>query len=86
MTSADLLTLATLYCAHVDRAEATISARAAGQGRLFATLREGGGCTLRTYQRVLTWFDANWPLDLEWPASVARPSAAAGARRGRRAA
>ncbi|AWB47834.1 hypothetical protein HYN69_04295 [Gemmobacter aquarius] len=68
MTSADIITLATIYCAHVQRAEATISARAAGQARLFATLRTGGGCTLRTYQRVMSWFDANWPADLAWPA------------------
>lgn len=77
MTSADvLLSLASTLSAHVGRAEATISFKAVGHGRLFARLRNGDGCTMRTAQRALDWFDENWPDDLAWPADVQRPSAA----------
>lgn len=86
MTSETILILVTAYCAHVRRAEATVSARAAGQARLFGHLRNGGGCTLRTYERVISWFDENWPADLEWPSTLARPSRDREARRSRRAA
>lgn len=29
--------------------------------------------TLRTYDKVVNWFSANWPDGIEWPAGVQRP-------------
>ena len=46
-----------------------------GKGQFFKGLREGADCTLRTAERVLAWFSANWPADLPWPADVPRPKA-----------
>lgn len=31
------------------------------------------GCTVRTFDRVLTWFNQHWPGDLEWPRDIPRP-------------
>lgn len=69
-----LISLAERMAQHTGRSEATLSDKAAGQARLFATLRAGGGCTVRTFQRVVFWFDENWPADLEWPSEISRPS------------
>lgn len=69
-----LTTLAAALSAHTKRAEATISNKAAGNAVLFARLRRGEGCTLKTAKRVLGWFDENWPADLAWPENVPRPS------------
>lgn len=76
MTSANvLLSLAAAFSAHVRRSEATVSFKAVGHGRLFARLRNGDGCTVRTAERAIGWFDENWPDDLAWPADIPRPSA-----------
>lgn len=34
---------------------------------------EQQGFTVRTYDRVMCWFAANWPADTDWPADVPRP-------------
>jgi hypothetical protein len=69
-----LLTLVGLLAAHRGRAETTVFKWAGGHARLFARLNAGAGCNLHTAERVIAWFDQNWPADLEWPADVIRPS------------
>lgn len=32
--------------------------------------------TLRTYDRAVGWFDANWPIGTLWPMGVPRPQPA----------
>jgi hypothetical protein len=74
MDTDHLIRLADALAAHLGRAEATISNKAAGHALLFKRLREGHGCTVRTAKSVSKWFAENWPADLEWPADVPRPS------------
>ncbi len=74
MNSMHLLTLVSLIAAHRGRAETTVFKWAGGHARLFTRLNAGAGCNLRTAERMMDWFDRNWPDDLEWPAEVMRPS------------
>ena len=77
MTYAHLLTLVDRYAAHVGLAEMTIAGHAGSHGRLFKRLRAGLGCNVSTYNAVMAWFSDNWPADLEWPASIERPTKSA---------
>lgn len=73
MNTSNLIRLAEIYAGHVGRTEATIAKWAGSHARLFDRLREHGGCNVRTYGKVLTWFADNWPADLDWPADIPRP-------------
>ena len=68
-----LIALGERFALHTNRSLATVSNLVSGGGRFFERLRGEASCTLRTYERVLTWFDANWPADLPWPVDVPRP-------------
>ena len=74
MQTADIKDLAEAYAAHSGLKLSTLGAYAVNDGKFFHRLEEGRGCTLRTYHKVLGWFDANWPADLEWPRHIPRPS------------
>ena len=52
----------------------TIATYAVNDGKLFKRLAEGGSCTLATAEKLLTYYDAVWPADLEWPKTIARPA------------
>jgi len=69
-----LLELVEPFSAHIDRKEATISGWIVGHARLFRRMRDEQGCSLDTFNTAMHWFHDNWPSDLEWPASVPRPS------------
>ena len=73
MKSIDLVNLAALYAAHVGLTVSTVATYAQRDGKFFARLAEGGGCTLRVAERNLRWFSDNWPNDLEWPRDIVRP-------------
>ena len=68
-----LITLATTLAAHDGVTHFAISMRALGKGDFFKNLMAGGDCRTTTAARVVGWFDANWPADLEWPRDIARP-------------
>lgn len=73
----DLLKLSDAYTAFVGRSEATVSNLITGtHARLFKRIRAGGGCGVDTYNKAVSWFDENWPADLEWPSDIPRPSEA----------
>lgn len=74
MDTRNLLTLAEAYAGHTGLSLSTISTYAANAGVFFKNISSGAGCTVKTYDRVLTWFDRNWPTDLDWPQSVPRPA------------
>ena len=74
MNTDTLKNLATMYSCHSGLSLATVSTYAANDGKFFRRLDEGAGCTLKTAERVVEWFAANWPDDLEWPRDVPRPS------------
>lgn len=74
MTKEQLIKLATVYCAHSGLSLSTVSTYAADGGGFFKGLLDGASCTIRKMDRVVDWFDRNWPEDLEWPLSTPRPS------------
>ena len=69
-----ILTLVEILAAHRGRHETTVLIWAGGHARLFHRLKAGGGCNIKTAEKLIDWFDKNWPDDLEWPADVMRPS------------
>lgn len=71
-----LITLAELLAAHHGVTHFAISMRALGKGDFFKKLKDGGDCRTATAARVLAFFDAHWPDDLEWPLGIRRPSSA----------
>lgn len=73
MQARHILDLAEAYAAHTGRKLSTLGAYTVNDGKFFERLNEGGGCTLKTAARVLAWFDATWPADLEWPRHIPRP-------------
>lgn len=78
----NILFLADRYRSHVNLALSTVSLRAAGKGSYLPELQqrlangEANAGTRRLWQ-IMTWFDGNWPSDLEWPEDIPRPSEAA---------
>ena len=79
-TTEQLLALANVYGAHTGLTRATVGTYVMNDGKFFSGLAGEGvekprSCTLRTAERVLTWFSDHWPSDLPWPADVPRPKA-----------
>lgn len=70
-----LLTLADTMASHLGVTHFAISMRALSKGDFFKKLRQpGAGCHIRTAEKLVRWFDENWPEDLEWPSDVRRPN------------
>lgn len=74
MNTQSLLHLAQIYADHRGLKLSTVATYAARDGKFFKSLAAGSGCTLGKAARIIDYFDANWPEDLEWPAAVSRPS------------
>ena len=69
-----LITLAETLAAHQGVTHFAISMRALGKGDFFKKIRDNGAdCRTLTAAKLVTWFDSNWPSDLEWPKSIPRP-------------
>ena len=73
MKTDTLIGLAEAYAAHRGLTLSTVSTYADNDGKFFPELKRGASCTLRRAARVLSWFDENWPADLEWPRDIPRP-------------
>lgn len=73
MTQDDLVRLAELFSSHRGLALSTLGRIAAGDGKFFLRLRDGGSCTMRTGEAVAMWFVRHWPADLAWPRSIPQP-------------
>lgn len=56
--------------------EATIGRLCASDGRFFLRIRDGKTFTVKKYDEVLRWFDANWPDGVAWPKGITRPQSA----------
>lgn len=52
----------------------TVSLMAANDGKLINRIRQGGGLTIRRYNKILQWFSDHWPVNLEWPDGIPRPA------------
>ncbi len=72
----ELLTLATAFSFALNVSLATLGQRCLNDNSFFTRISSGSNFTLRTYDRVVLWFSANWPDDVAWPAEVARPDRA----------
>lgn len=73
MDTETMVRMANAYSAHVGLKLSTVSSYAANDGKFFASLSDGAGCTLRRSAKILCWFSDNWPADLEWPRDIDRP-------------
>lgn len=68
-----LLSLAEALEAHAGVTPATIGKRALNDNSFIARVRDGQGFTVKTYDRVVSWCNDNWPQGLKWPADVPLP-------------
>jgi len=68
-----LLDLARRYCEAKSLALATVSTRAAKDGKCFLRLENGGAVGKSTYEHAMRWFSQHWPPETEWPEEVERP-------------
>jgi len=70
-----LITLAETLAAHQGVTHFAISMRALRKGDFFKKMKEkGADCRTQTAAKLMVWFDANWPSDLEWPRDIPRPA------------
>lgn len=70
-----LITLAEALAAHQGVTHFAISMRALGKGDFFKNMIErGADCRTQTASRLFAWFSENWPVDLQWPRDIPRPS------------
>jgi len=65
--------LARIYCEATGASYHAIGTRA-GHPKLFKRLFAGEGASIETGETALLWFAENWPEDLPWPRSIARPA------------
>ncbi len=70
----NLLRCAAEYVTAKGCAEATVAKKAADDSRFFRRLRDGKTFTVKRYDTVMGWFEANWPENAPWPDDVTRPS------------
>lgn len=71
-----LLALVDAYCAGTRLAEATVSTRVMHDGKRIELIRAGRDIGVRRCREAIQWFSQNWPIDLQWPDRVVRPSLA----------
>jgi hypothetical protein len=75
MNAASLVRIASIYAAHKGLKLSTVAAYAVNDGKVLKKLADGGSCTIATGEKLLRYFEANWPADLDWPRDIQRPSA-----------
>jgi hypothetical protein len=74
MEPTTLVKLGEVYGGHMGLTLSTVSTYAAQDGKWLGRLTGGASCTLRKANTVMSWFDQNWPVDLEWPRHIPRPN------------
>jgi hypothetical protein len=74
MDTQHIIKLVDLLSAHLNRGDKTLAKRAGVHTRIVLRLREGKGCTVGSFTKMLGWLDDNWPEDLAWPDDIPRPS------------
>jgi hypothetical protein len=67
-----LFAVAKIYARAKNIKLTSIGMYATKDGRLFDRLRDGGGMSPDTYDRVMQWLSDNWPKG-KWPEDVPRP-------------
>lgn len=81
MLKSQLIKLCEVYGAHLGKSVSQVSNLVRGNGTFFVNLKraprpngKSPTCTLDTAEVIFEWFDSHWPVDLEWPEGVPRPS------------
>jgi len=64
------------YSAHYGLTHWAVSYRIFGHGDFFHRLmkKDQSSCTIRTFDRAVSWFSDSWPENLAWPDDIPRPS------------
>lgn len=73
MSPEAILQVANAYATHTGRKLSTVGVYLVNDGKFLDRLAKGHSCTLRTADRVMSWFSDNWPADLAWPRDIPRP-------------
>lgn len=75
-----LLELAERYAQATGRSMRTIGKLSMNDNTFFSRIERGDGFNVKTYDRMVEWFSANWPDSAAWPKSVRRQPVAAEVR------
>lgn len=70
----NLLALMGAYERATGTKPATSCRLALNDNKFLSRLGDGAGFNVRTFDRLVEWFDANWPPNAEWPSDVPRPA------------
>ncbi len=57
----NMLNAADAYCKQTGKARSTLATTIVNDGKFFDRIEAGGGCTTKTYQKVMNWFANNMP-------------------------
>lgn len=47
---------------------------AANDASFMRRIESGGSFSVKTYDRIMGYFSAHWPVDTPWPADIPRPA------------
>lgn len=70
---ANLLALGASFQAATGEAQSNIWRKAAKDAWFPKRIEERGSFTIRMYDKIVSWFDENWPDGAVWPEDVKRP-------------
>jgi hypothetical protein len=51
------------YCEITGLSPATVSTKAANDGKFYDSIKGGADCTTKRYQKIIAWFKANTPKE-----------------------
>ncbi|MGQ4273432.1 hypothetical protein [Terrihabitans sp. B22-R8] len=71
---AHLVELSARFAAATGMSDGMVGRRALNDSTFMARIAEGQNFTVKTYDRLVSWFAANWPGDVEWPTNVPVPA------------
>lgn len=81
----ELLKVATAYAEATGLSLVTVGRAACnGNDKIFTRIAGGGGAVSRSIIAATLWFEANWPIEVTWPAEVPRTRPAVRVPRPRR--
>lgn len=75
--AANLLKLASDYEAATKLSKSGVGKSILNDTTFFKRIEAGDGFNVKTYDRVVEWFSANWPARTKWPRHIERPKVAA---------
>jgi hypothetical protein len=70
----DIVTLVNTLGPVLGLARKTLSQRIFGQTYRVDWIDEGRDIGVYTFGRAMCWLSAHWPIELEWPREIERPS------------